>query len=93
VPLLAVTAVAAAAGFALVLLLGDAYLRVAGRVDHRPLVAGVVCLLAALSVLFAGPLGAVVLVAATLVGFLPPRFGARRVHLMGVLIGPIVVGG
>jgi putative membrane protein len=92
-PLLAVTVVAAAAGFALVLLAGDAYLRAAGRIDHRPLVGGVLCLLVGLSALFAGPTGVLVLAVATLVGLVPPRVGARRVHLMGVLLGPLLVGG
>jgi putative membrane protein len=44
-----------------------------------------------LSVLFAGPVGLVVLAAATVVGLLPPRVGCRRVHLMGVLLGPILL--
>lgn len=87
----AVAVAAAAAGVVLVVTVGDAYLRVVGRLPHGPLVAGVCGLLVALSLLFAGPVGVAVLVAATVVGLVPPRVGCRRVHLMGVLLGPILV--
>jgi putative membrane protein len=33
----------------------------------------------------------VVFLVSTLVGFVPVRLGAARVHLMGVLIGPIAL--
>lgn len=91
--LVAPVLVAAAAGFALVLLVGDGYLRVVGNSDYRRVSLAVLGLLAVLSWLFAGPVGLPVLVAATLVGLVPPRVGARRVHLMGVLLGPLAVGG
>jgi putative membrane protein len=87
----AVAVAAAAAGVVLVVTVGDAYLRVVGRLPHRPLVGAVCLLLVALSALFAGPVGVAILVAATVVGLVPPRVGCRRVHLMGVLLGPIVV--
>jgi putative membrane protein len=89
--LLCVVAVAAAAGVTLVVTAGDVYLRTVGRLPQRPLVSGALALLAVLSVLFAGPVGLVVLAAATVVGLLPPRVGCRRVHLMGVLLGPILL--
>lgn len=91
--LLAATVSAAAMGFALVLLVGDRYLSIAGRVDPRRLSLGVLSLLVAISFLFAGVVGVAVFAAATIVGLVPPRLGTRRVHLMGVLIGPIVLGG
>jgi len=34
----------------------------------------------------------VVFLVASALGWLPPRFGARRVHLMGVLMGPLILG-
>jgi putative membrane protein len=89
--LLCVVAVAAAAGVALVVTAGDVYLRTVGRLPQRPLVVGALALLAVLSVLFAGPLGLAVLATATVVGLVPPRVGCRRVHLMGVLLGPILL--
>jgi len=89
--LLVATATAAVIGFALVLLVGDAYLRVVGRADYTRLSVGVLAGLALLSFLFAGGVGVAAFAGATLLGLVPPRFGARRVHLMGVLIGPLLV--
>lgn len=90
--LLPAVALAAVAGFCLVLLVGDRYLEFVGRLDNTRLAVGVLCLLVGISLLFAGLVGVVVFVVASLVGLIPARFGARRVHLMGVLIGPIVLG-
>ncbi|MFW5916823.1 MAG: tripartite tricarboxylate transporter permease [Halorubrum sp.] len=89
--LLVATAAAAACGFTLVLLVGDAYLRIVGNADYTRLSIGVLGLLVALSFAFAGAFGVVVFVLAGALGLVPPRLGARRVHLMGVLIGPLIV--
>lgn len=89
--LLATVALAAATGFALVLAVGDRYLRVAERVDPRRLSASVLALLVAVAALFAGPTGVGIFGAATAVGLVPPRLGTRRVHLMGVLYPPILL--
>lgn len=90
--LLAVSVVAGAVGCVAVLAVGDAALRVVARVDHRRLVVGVFLGLVGLSWLFAGWAGVLLFAAATAVGLVPPRLGCRRVHLMGVLLGPIVLG-
>ncbi|MFC6942414.1 tripartite tricarboxylate transporter permease [Salinirubellus sp. GCM10025818] len=83
--LLPAVGLAAIAGFCLVLLVGDRYLDLVGNVDNTRLAAGVLCLLAGVSLLFAGVVGVLVFLVASLVGLVPARFGARRVHLMGVL--------
>jgi len=85
-------AVAAACGFVLVLSVGDGYLRLVGRADATRLSVGLLALLGLLSFLFAGWVGVAVYGVATLVGLVPPWLGCRRVHLMGVLIGPLIVG-
>jgi putative membrane protein len=90
--LLPAVGLAAVAGFCLVLLVGDRYLDLVGNVDNTRLAVGVLCLLAAVSLLFAGVVGVLVFVVASLVGLVPARFGSRRVHLMGVLMGPLVLG-
>jgi putative membrane protein len=90
--LLASAAVAGLAGFLLVLSVGDRYLRAVGSIDQFRLSAAVLCLLAGLSYLFSGELGVVVFAIAALVGLVPAQFGARRVHLMGVLLGPLILG-
>ena len=90
--LLVAAATAAACGFALVLLVGDTYLRVVGNADYTRLSIGVLGLLVTISWLFAGWFGVAIFVVAGALGLVPPRVGARRVHLMGVLIGPLVLG-
>ncbi|MFC3476482.1 tripartite tricarboxylate transporter permease [Halobacterium litoreum] len=87
--LLASVALASCVAAVLVPVLGDRYFRLIRAVDHERLTLAVCGLLAVLSWLFAGVLGVGLLVVATLVGLIPPRFGARRVHLMGVLLVPI----
>ena len=89
--LLASVALASAVGFLLVLVLGDRYLRAMGDVDYARLCLGILGMLVVLSYLFAGFTGVGVFFVASVIGFLPLQFGARRVNLMGVLIGPIMV--
>jgi putative membrane protein len=90
--LLPAVIVAAAVGFVLVGLLGDAAFRTVSRLDQRRLAAAVLGLLVVLSALFAGLAGIAVFVLATLVGLIAVRIGARRVYLMGVLLGPLAIG-
>ncbi|GGJ06291.1 hypothetical protein GCM10008995_15240 [Halobellus salinus] len=90
--MLLVIVFAAGLGVILLVVLGDRYLSVVRRLPRRPLVAGVLGLLLALSVGFAGVVGGAVFCLAAVVGLLPPRVGARRVHLMGVLLGPVALG-
>ncbi|WP_416841044.1 tripartite tricarboxylate transporter permease [Haloferax sp. DFSO52] len=89
---LPVTVVAGIVGAALVPLLGDRLLVVVGRVDQRRLVVGVCLFLVGLSWAFAGVAGVAVLAVAAVVGYVPVRFGCRRVHLMSVLMGPLILG-
>ena len=88
---LPVTVVAGIAGAVLVPILGDWMLAAAGRFDQRRLVAGILSFLVVLSGAFAGAGGVVVLVVAAVVGYVPVRLGCRRVHLMSVLMGPLMV--
>jgi len=90
--LLSAVTIAAGIGFLLVVSVGDRYLDAVGRTDYTLLSITILALLIGLSYAFAGLLGIGALAAATVVGLIPPRFGARRVHLMGVLIGPLIVG-
>jgi putative membrane protein len=90
--LLGAVVVAAAAGTVLVVTLGDRYLATVGRLDATRLSVIMLVGLAGLAFLFAGVVGVAVYVAATVVGLVPARFRARRANLMGVLMGPIIVG-
>jgi putative membrane protein len=89
--LLAAIAVAAVASTLLVPVLGDRYLQTVGRLDPTLLSISALALLVVLSAVFAGPIGVAAFGAATLVGHVPPRFGARRVSLMGVLLVPLTL--
>jgi putative membrane protein len=90
--LLGAVGVAAAVGFVAVPFVGDRYLVAVGRLDPVRLSVAVLVGLAVLSWLFAGSIGVAAYVGAAIVGLVPARFGARRANLMGVLIGPLVVG-
>ena len=90
--MLCAVAIAAGVGFVLVVLVGDRYLDVVGKTDYTLLSAAILVLLVGLSYAFAGLLGIGAFAAATVVGLIPPNFGARRVHLIGVLIGPLILG-
>jgi putative membrane protein len=89
--MLASIALAAGAGFLLVLVVGDRYLRVVGAVDYTALSLSVLAVLVVLSYVFAGPVGIAVFGVSTAVGLIPPQFGARRATLMGVLLVPLIV--
>ena len=89
--LLAAVVVGAACGTLLVVALGDRYLLTVGRMNYTTVSLVVLGFLCLLSFAFTGILGLVVFGASTVVGLVPPRFGARRVHLMGVLIGPLII--
>jgi len=90
--LLAAAGLAAVAGFCLVPVLGDRYLERLRDTDYTRLSAAVLVGLAAVSFVFAGVLGVGIFLAAGLLGLVPARLGARRSHLMGVLMGPLIVG-
>ena len=84
--------VASAVGAVLVPTVGDRYLAAAGRVDYQVLSVALVVGLVGLSYAFAGVAGVGAFALASAIGMIPPRTGARRVHLMGVLMGPLIVG-
>jgi putative membrane protein len=90
--LLVSVVLSASAGLLGVVTIGDRYLVAVGRLDPTRLSVALLCSLAGLSFLFAGGIGVGAYAAATVVGLVPARFRARRANLMGVLIGPIVLG-
>ena len=89
--LLGTVPLAAAVGFALVVSVGDVYLRTVGRLDYARVCLATGGLLVVLAYLFAGSLGLAIFALAAVVGLLPPVLGVRRVHLMAVLVPAIVL--
>ncbi|ELZ13506.1 hypothetical protein C479_01636 [Halovivax asiaticus JCM 14624] len=90
--LIATVLLAGIVGFVIVLFGGRYYLDVVSRANYTVLSIVILTLLVGLSALFAGPMGVGIFVVASLIGLVPIRLGVRRVHLMGVLLGPLVVG-
>ncbi|ADD07072.1 DUF112 family protein [Natrialba magadii ATCC 43099] len=91
--LLGAVLLAGVCGFVLVIVVGERYLELVGRMAYWKISTAVLGLLLVLSYLFTGPLGIVVFVVAAAIGMVPVRLRARRVHLMGVLIGPLILSG
>ncbi len=83
---------AGVAGFVLVIVVGDFYLEFVGRLSYWKISVAVLGLLLVLSYLFTGAIGIGVFVVAAGIGMVPVRLRTRRVHLMGVLIGPLMFG-
>ena len=89
--LLAAVVVGAACGTLLVIGIGDWYLETVGDLDYTHVSVVVLGFLCLLAYGLTGPFGVGVFAVSTVVGLVPTRFGARRVHLMGVLIGPLMI--
>jgi len=89
--LLASVGIAAAIGVALVPTVGDRYLETVGRLDATRLAIALLVALTILAYLFAGPVGVGAFGATSVIGLVPPRLGARRVNLMGVLLVPLIL--
>jgi putative membrane protein len=90
--LLGAVAVASAISFPLVWVLGDRYLQLIGRVDYTQLSVVILAGLGVVAYLFGGSVGVLAFVVAAGLGLLPPRTNSKRVHLMGVLMVPIILG-
>jgi len=89
--LLATVVIAAGAGFVLVPIVGDRYLSFIRGVNYTQLSLAILTGLVGIAFVFAGPIGVLAFAASAVLGLLPPRLGAKRVHLMGVLMGPIML--
>ncbi len=91
--LLGTVVLAGCLGFVLVILVGDVYLEIVGQLTYWKISAVVLSVLVVLSYLFTGLPGVGVFAVAALVGMVPLRLRARRVHLMGVLLYPLILTG
>lgn len=92
VVLVVATIVAGIYGYFAVIHLGDRYIGVIGALRYERVSVALLLGLALLSYLFAGLLGVGVYMLSVVVGLVPVKLGGRRVHLMGVLLGPLIVG-
>jgi TctA family transporter len=78
-------------GYLITLRLGGVFAAKVGDMDLDRLTKIIVVSLVLLVLLMSGIPGILLLVAATLMGLLPPRLGTNRVHLTGCLLVPITL--
>lgn len=84
--------VASSLAYGVTLWLARPFARAAGRVRYDRLAGSVVLALVLAAFLVTGLIGLAVLGTATALGLVPPVVGVRRVHLMGCLLLPLVLG-
>ena len=63
------------------------------RVNYKMLMSGVVVFLVVMTAVLTGVFGLLILATATGIGLLPPLWGVKRTHAMGVLMLPIILWG
>lgn len=78
-------------GFALTIVFGKRISKKLENVDTKRINLVVLLFLISLVLLMTGPIGFIVLVAATCLGLLPPLIGVKRVQLTGCLLLPIII--
>lgn len=85
-------AVSAVLGGAATIRLARPFARFAGRVRYGRLARTIATVLTLVVFLLTGPLGLLVLGTSAALGLVPPLVGVRRVHLMGCLLVPLLLG-
>jgi putative membrane protein len=83
--------VAAILGFFLTLVIGKKFAKLFSKVPYRKIVGGIIIFIIIMVFAFTGFLGLFILAVATSIGLLPPYFGVRRSHAMGVLLVPVII--
>lgn len=61
------------------------------RINYKMLVLGILIFLVGMTLFLTGVFGLLILITATGIGLLPPLWGVKRTHAMGVLIVPIII--
>jgi putative membrane protein len=83
--------VAAILGFFLTLIIGKKFAKVFNKFPYKKIVTGIIVFIIVMVFAFTGVLGLFILVISTCIGLLPPFFGVRRSHGMGVLLLPVII--
>ncbi len=89
--MLVAAVIAAVIALFLTLYFGKLFAKHCSKIDYQKLVWGVIIFLLAMTIIFSGLLGLVILGIGTCIGLIPPLVGIRRVHLMGSLVLPIIL--
>ena len=83
--------VAAILAFFLTLIIGKKFAKIFDRIPYQKIVTGIIIFIIVMVFMFTGVLGLFILAVATCIGLLPPYFGVRRSHAMGVLLVPVII--
>jgi putative membrane protein len=83
--------VAAILGFFLTLYVGKKFARAFVKFPYKKIVITIIIFIIVMVFAFTGPLGLFILAVSTCIGLLPPYFGVRRSHGMGVLLLPVII--
>ena len=83
--------VAAILGFFLTLVIGKKFAKVFSKFPYKKVVTGIIIFIIVMVFMFTGVLGLFILAISTCIGLLPPFFGVRRSHGMGVLLLPVII--
>jgi putative membrane protein len=83
--------VAATLGFFLTLYIGKRFAMVFDKFPYRKIVTGIIIFIVVMVFMFTGVLGLFILAISTCIGLMPPYFGVRRSHAMGVLLLPVII--
>ena len=83
--------VAAILAFFLTLYIAKKFARVFIKFPYRKIVTIIIISIIVMVYVFTGVLGLFILAISTCIGLLPPFFGVRRSHGMGILLVPVIV--
>ncbi len=83
--------IAAILGFFLTLYIGKRFARLFEKISYRKVVGGIIIFIIIMVFMFTGMLGLFILAISTCLGLMPPYFGVRRSHAMGVLLVPVII--
>jgi putative membrane protein len=83
--------VAAILGFFLTLYIGKKFANMLSKIPYRKIVGTIIIFIIVMVFAFTGVLGLFILAVSTCIGMMPPYFGVRRSHAMGVLLVPVII--
>jgi putative membrane protein len=84
--------VASAVSYFMTITLGKCFAKIFAKINYKKLVVSVTLFVTITIFLFTGFIGLLILITGIGVGLMPPCFGIRRSHVMGVLLLPVIIG-
>jgi len=83
--------VASAVSYFMTITLGKYSAKTFTKINYKKLVVSIVVFVTIMVFLFTGFIGILILLVAVCIGLIPPCFGVRRSHAMGVLLLPVII--